>query len=157
MEKYSVGVVTGTRAEYGLLRPLLFKLRDNKKINLKLIVTGSHLSGKFGSTKDEIIKDGFDDFYAIPIPIDDDSKTGMAYATGEATKLFAEFFNEYNPIYRLFKIYLKNQDFEKAVWSFDDDRSFVDCVSSGLILSFITSPPVMHTSIIANISSYICA
>ena len=81
MEKYSVGVVTGTRAEYGLLRPLLFKLRDNKKINLKLIVTGSHLSGKFGSTKDEIIKDGFDDFYAIPIPIDDDSKTGMAYAT----------------------------------------------------------------------------
>ena len=97
MEKYSVGVVTGTRAEYGLLRPLLFKLRDNKKINLKLIVTGSHLSGKFGYTKDEIIKDGFDDFYAIPIPIDDDSKTGMAYATGEATKLFAELFNEYNP------------------------------------------------------------
>ena len=97
MERYSVGVVTGTRAEYGLLRPLLFKLRDNKIINLKLIVTGSHLSGKFGSTKDEIIKDGFDDFYAIPIPIDDDSKTGMAYATGEATKLFAELFNKYNP------------------------------------------------------------
>ena len=54
-------------------------------------------------------------------------------------------------VYRLFKIYLKNQDFEKSVWF------FVDGVSSGLILSFMTSPPVMHTSIIANISSYICA
>ena len=97
MEKYSVGVVTGTRAEYGLLRPLLFRLKENKKINLKLIVTGSHLSGKFGSTKDEIIKDGFDDFYAIPIPIDDDSKTGMAIATGEAVKQFAKLFDNYYP------------------------------------------------------------
>ena len=97
MKKFKVSVVTGTRAEYGLLRPLLFKLKDCSEIEFKLMVTGSHLSGKFGTTKDEIIRDGFDDFYAIPIPIDDDSKKGMAIATGEATKQFANLFEKYRP------------------------------------------------------------
>ena len=97
MKKFKVSVVTGTRAEYGLLRPLLFRLKGSEKIEFKLMVTGSHLSGRFGTTKDEIIRDGFDDFYAIPIPIDDDSKKGMAIATGEATKQFANYFENYRP------------------------------------------------------------
>lgn len=97
MKKFKVSVVTGTRAEYGLLRPLLFKLKGSEEIEFKLMVTGSHLSGKFGTTKDEIIRDGFDDFYTIPIPIDDDSKKGMAIATGEAMKQFANLFENYCP------------------------------------------------------------
>ncbi len=87
-----VGVVTGTRADYGLLRPLLFRLRDNRSISLDLIVTGSHLSQKFGNTKSEIIEDGFSEFCSIQIPLDDDSKGGMAKSTGDAICRFAEYF-----------------------------------------------------------------
>ena len=70
---YKVCVVTGTRAEYGLLRPLLFKLKQNNTIDLQLVVTGSHLSEKFGNTQKEIQEDGFLDYARIPIPIEDDS------------------------------------------------------------------------------------
>ena len=52
-------VFTGGRAEYGLLRPLLNELRDNKDIELQLLVSGMHLSAEFGLTYKEIEKDGF--------------------------------------------------------------------------------------------------
>ena len=43
-------IVTGTRAEYGLLKNLMFNLNKEKKIKLYILVTGSHLSKKFGNT-----------------------------------------------------------------------------------------------------------
>jgi GDP/UDP-N,N'-diacetylbacillosamine 2-epimerase (hydrolysing) len=49
-----VCVFTGTRAEYGLLRPLLFKLSSDSRIELQLVVSGMHLSEKFGLTYKEI-------------------------------------------------------------------------------------------------------
>lgn len=93
--KYNVCVLTGTRADYGLLRNLLFRLKTHNKIKLSLLVTGSHLSDKFGNTQDEIIKDGFEDYVKVPIPIDDDSRNGMANATGYAVMKFAEYFSEH--------------------------------------------------------------
>ncbi len=71
---YKVCVLTGTRADYGLLRELLFRLKANREIDLKLIVTGSHLDTKFGNTQQEIINDGFTELTRIHIPLDDDSK-----------------------------------------------------------------------------------
>lgn len=56
-KKYSIAVVTGSRAEYGLLRPVLQKLREST-LELKLVVTGSHLSTAYGSTVSEIEADG---------------------------------------------------------------------------------------------------
>ena len=47
-------VITGTRAEYGLLRRLMFEIKKSKKFQLKTIVTGMHLSNKFGLTYKEI-------------------------------------------------------------------------------------------------------
>ena len=52
-------VVTGSRAEYGLLRWILSDLRDAPDVDLQLVVTGMHLSPEFGSTVGEIEKDGF--------------------------------------------------------------------------------------------------
>lgn len=94
---YKVCVVTGTRADYGLLRELLFRLKSNPLINLIILVTGSHLSEKFGNTQQEIINDGFLDFDRLPIPIDDDTKGGMAYATGVALCKFTEYFSQSMP------------------------------------------------------------
>ena len=48
--QFKICVVTGTRAEYGLLRNLLLKLRDTENVKLDLVVTGSHLSDQFGNT-----------------------------------------------------------------------------------------------------------
>lgn len=54
-----VAVVTGTRAEYGILKSLLEKIRDSDNLELDLLVTGMHLLKKYGLTIDEIRKDGF--------------------------------------------------------------------------------------------------
>ena len=45
--KRKICVTTGTRAEYGLLKPLMFEIQKNPKLELKLIVAGMHLSKKF--------------------------------------------------------------------------------------------------------------
>lgn len=95
--RYQVCVITGTRAEYGLLRELLFKLKANSNIDLKLVVTGSHLSDAFGNTQNEIVADGFLDYIKIPIPIDDDSKEGMAVSAGVTMTRFAKLFTSYKP------------------------------------------------------------
>ena len=73
---YRICVVTATRAEYGLLRPLLFKLNNNSEVTLQLVVTGAHLSERFGNTQEEIVADGFNGFRRVELPLDDDSKKG---------------------------------------------------------------------------------
>ena len=50
-------VITGSRAEFGLLKNLINELNKSKKIEIKLIVTGSHLSKQYGLTLDEIKKE----------------------------------------------------------------------------------------------------
>ena len=52
-------MITGSRAEYGLLAPLLRQLIARKGIETKLVVSAAHLSTAFGSTKDAILADGF--------------------------------------------------------------------------------------------------
>lgn len=94
---YKVCVVTATRAEYGLLRPLLFKLRNHPDIELCLVVTGAHLSELYGNTQREIIADGFTDFVRIEIPLEDDSKKGMAISTGITIVKFSETLSSIQP------------------------------------------------------------
>ena len=94
---YRVCVVTATRAEYGLLRPLLFKLKRSTEVELQLVVTGTHLLESFGNTQKEIVKDGFIDYYVVDLPLEDDSKKGMAVATGVAAKEFALLFDRIKP------------------------------------------------------------
>ncbi len=52
-------VVTSTRADYGLLRPVIKRINDSEKLDLCLVATGTHLLADYGSTVDEIEKDGF--------------------------------------------------------------------------------------------------
>ncbi len=95
--KYDICVVTGTRADYGLLHELLIRLKNNPEVLLDLVVTGSHLSDKFGNTQDEIINDGFSNYTTLPIPIDDDTKEGMAKSTGNAISIFTDYFSSNRP------------------------------------------------------------
>jgi len=51
--------ISSSRADYGLLRKVIFEAKKNKKIKIFILVTGSHLSNHFGSTIKEIENDGF--------------------------------------------------------------------------------------------------
>lgn len=63
-------VITATRAEYGLLYPLLKEIDRTEGLELQLVVSGTHLSGEYGSTKQEIMDDDFRDFDEIDIMAD---------------------------------------------------------------------------------------
>ena len=52
-------VITGSRADYGLLKNLILKIKKSSNLKLQLVVTGSHLSKDHGYTISEIYEDGF--------------------------------------------------------------------------------------------------
>ena len=52
-------VVTGTRAEYGLLKPVIKEINDSRDLELELVVTGMHLSPELELTHREIEQDGY--------------------------------------------------------------------------------------------------
>lgn len=95
--RHSICVVTGTRADYGLLRPLLLLLRSSPAVELRLVATGSHLSRAFGGTLDEVQADGFPIHAEIPLPIDGDRRQDIAHATGVAISAFTHYFSENRP------------------------------------------------------------
>lgn len=68
MEKKTVCVVTGTRAEYGLLRGVVKKLAQSRTLAVRLVVTGAHLAQEFGMTVREIEADGVPHCGAHPHP-----------------------------------------------------------------------------------------
>ncbi len=78
-----ISVVTGSRAEYGLLRPLLTAFKNNKHFTLDLIVTGMHLVKAFGYTVEEIKKDGFTINAQIPCEIENEKPNSMAISIGK--------------------------------------------------------------------------
>ncbi len=77
-------VVTGSRAEYGLFRPILKAIQDNKGLSLQLVATGMHLLPEFGQTIKEIKRDGF--FVDKKVPIittKSDTSSAMSQAMGK--------------------------------------------------------------------------
>jgi GDP/UDP-N,N'-diacetylbacillosamine 2-epimerase (hydrolysing) len=89
-------VVTGTRADYGLLTPLLNEIKNDKDLELQLVVTGMHLSPEFGSTYKEIEKE-FKIDRKIEILLSSDSSVGVSKAMGLANISFSEIFQELEP------------------------------------------------------------
>lgn len=97
MNKRKICVVTGTRAEYGLLFWLMKEIQNDKDLELQLIVTGMHLSHEFGLTYREIEKDGFQISEKIEMLLSSDTPVGIAKSVGLGTIGFAESFNRLNP------------------------------------------------------------
>lgn len=90
-------VVTGTRAEYHLLYPLLVKLKQDEDVELILAVTGAHLCERYGNTYTDIEKDGFLDYRAIPILQAEDTELAVCKAAGIATADFGAYFHKERP------------------------------------------------------------
>lgn len=89
-----VCVVTGTRAEYGLLKPLIRKINDDSHLELVLAVTGMHLSNEFGNTVNEIISDGFSINKQVEMLLSADTPSGIVKSMGVELIGLADFFKE---------------------------------------------------------------
>ncbi len=92
-----IAVFTGSRADYSLLKPLILLLKEDKQIDFKLIVSGSHLSKKLGNTWKEIKKDGFDIDFKVRTLSNSDSPSGILVNMGNGLKKMALVLEEYRP------------------------------------------------------------
>lgn len=89
--KKKICVITGTRADYGILLPLLKEIENSPKLDLTVLITGMHFLRKFGTTYKEVEKDGFKSV-KVKLSSMDGAKNDMAQAVGEAIiKIAAEF------------------------------------------------------------------
>ena len=88
----NICVVTGSRAEYGLLKNLLFSLKKDQRFKLQLVVTGSHLSNKYGFTINSIIKDKFKIKDKIDLKVNKDDafslSKSMSFGLSKLVKVF---------------------------------------------------------------------
>jgi len=95
--KRKISVTTGARADYGILRPVLQAILKSKKLELYLIVTGTHLSKKHGLTINEIKRDGFKIFATIDMVPQGDTNYFMSKALGEGIVAFSKIFSKLRP------------------------------------------------------------
>lgn len=88
-----IAAVTGSRAEFGIMRWLLHDIARDADLDLALIVTGTHLAAAHGHTVDEIVASELPIAARVPLPLDDDSPCGiaqsMAFALSGAADAFA--------------------------------------------------------------------
>lgn len=88
---------TGTRADYGIYRPLLQALNREEDINLRLVVTGMHLVEEYGRTITAVQKDGLEIVAAPSILVRGDATCQMSQSVGLAVLYFAEILSSHCP------------------------------------------------------------
>ena len=120
-------VFTGTRSDYGLLKPLLTAINEDKNLKLQLVVSGTHLSPEFGLTYREIEEDGFQVSEKIEMILSSDTSTGVAKSTGIGIIGFSDTINRFKP------------DISIVLGDRFEEFAFV-------YTSFINKVPVVHIS-----------
>lgn len=90
-------VITGTRADYGLLRWVMQGIKDDAELTLQIIATGMHLSPEFGLTHHEIEKDGFQIDRKVEALTSSDTSVGIAKSMGLGLIGFADALKELKP------------------------------------------------------------
>ena len=88
--KRKICVVTGSRAEYGLLYWVLRDIQSAPELELQLVVTGMHLSSEFGSTIQQIENDGFEVARRVEMLLSSNSAVGVTKSTGLGMVGFAD-------------------------------------------------------------------
>ena len=96
-EKRKVCIVTGSRAEYGLLYWLMKGIRSSLKLELQIIVTGMHLSPEFGLTYRQIEKDGFIINKKVETLLSSDSGVGVSKSIGLGVIEFSSVLDDLQP------------------------------------------------------------
>ena len=99
MKKYQkkICIITSSRADYGLLRNLIKKLYNSKKLKYHLSITGTHLSAKHGHTYKEILKDKIPVNSRLDILNYDDSDLGVSKSFSKGVIEFSKLFQKFKP------------------------------------------------------------
>lgn len=92
-----IAVVTATRAEYGILKPLIIRIMEEPDFNLRLLVTGTHLSKEYGNTQEEILKDKIPIAEKIPILEEGNTPYDISLTMANAIHGFADYFRREKP------------------------------------------------------------
>ena len=90
-------VVTGSRAEYGLLKLVMQEIKDDPELVLQVVVTGMHLSSTYGDTYKEILQDEFLIDNRAEILNEDNSSKGVSNSIGLGIEKFGAIFDELKP------------------------------------------------------------
>jgi UDP-hydrolysing UDP-N-acetyl-D-glucosamine 2-epimerase len=90
MSVRKIAVVTGSRAEYGLLQWLMREIRDDPALQLQTIVTGAHLAPEFGSTQTDVERDGFRIDAVVESQLSSDSRVGTVKSLAIGTLSMAD-------------------------------------------------------------------
>ncbi len=97
MDKRKICVVTGTRAEYGLLYWLMKEIDSDPNLELQIITTGMHLSPEFGLTYKKIEEDGFKIDKKVEMLMSSDTEVGITKSVGLGCIGFADAYDELKP------------------------------------------------------------
>jgi len=97
MSKRKICVITGTRAEFGIMYWLIKEIHDDSELELQLVVTGMHLSPEFGLTYKEIEKQNLPILKKVEVLMSSDTPVGISKSMGLTTISFAEVFQEIQP------------------------------------------------------------
>lgn len=90
--KRKVCIVTGTRAEWGLLSSIAQQLKLRQDVELQIIATNMHLDARYGYTIDDIFAMGFEVNAQVPMSVDDDSSVSTAKAMAKCAEGMADAF-----------------------------------------------------------------
>ncbi len=93
----TICVITGTRAEYGILKPVIEQIEASPSLQLSLIVTGMHLSPQHGMTVNEIEQDGFPIAAKVDMQLRGNSGADMAISTGIGIQELAKTIDGFKP------------------------------------------------------------
>ena len=95
--KRKICFVTGSRAEYGLLRSLILRSSESKNINTQIIVTGSHLSKRHGMTINEIKEDKVKINTTVDLKLTNDKPLDIINSMSRGMKLFGRELSKLDP------------------------------------------------------------
>lgn len=90
-------IITGTRADWGLLSGIARTLKSRDDVQLQIIATNMHLSQKFGNTQREIEQDGLTIDYRVPMPVENDTPAQTVQAMAVCMKGMADAFGTLRP------------------------------------------------------------
>ena len=95
--KRTITMVTSSRADYRYVYWVMKHLKEDRYVNLQVLVTGMHLSSEFGNTYQELIKDGFSIDQKVEMLVSSNTSAGMAESTGLGVSGFAKVFEKNIP------------------------------------------------------------
>lgn len=97
MDKIKVAFITTSRADYGLLVPLMKKIKADDAFDFNLVVTGSHLSSLHGRTVECITDDGFKNFDTVDMTGATDTDSGICEALAAGISGFSKIYTAKKP------------------------------------------------------------